>query len=108
MRFWLSRILLGTVAVLALIQFVPYGRSHADPAATSRARFPDATTRHLFAEACGDCHSNATTWPWYSNVAPVSWLVQNDVDGGRDRFDVSRWGPPPPRPGGGGRHNAGA
>jgi hypothetical protein len=39
--------------------------------------------------ACMDCHSNETQWPWYSNVAPVSWLVQRDVDEGRDRLNLS-------------------
>jgi mono/diheme cytochrome c family protein len=47
--------------------------------------------RGLFQSSCGDCHSNMTDWRWYSNVAPASWLVQNDVDGGRSRFDVSEW-----------------
>ena len=36
-----------------------------------------------------DCHSNLTKWPWYSNVAPISWLVQNDVDEGRRRLNLS-------------------
>ena len=36
-----------------------------------------------------DCHSNLTTWPWYSNVAPISWLVQNDVDEGRGELNLS-------------------
>ena len=36
-----------------------------------------------------DCHSNLTKWPWYSNVAPVSWLVQSHVDDGRDELNLS-------------------
>ena len=42
--------------------------------------------------ACGDCHSNETKWPWYSNLAPFSWLVQRDVDEGRAKFNISTWG----------------
>jgi hypothetical protein len=42
--------------------------------------------------ACFDCHSNETVWPWYSNIAPVSWLVQNDVNEGRGRLNFSEWG----------------
>jgi mono/diheme cytochrome c family protein len=84
------------LAVLVVIQLVPYGRSHANPAPTRAARLPDGPGKQLFAGACADCHSDQTTWPWYSNVAPVSWLVQNDVDGGRDHFDVSRWDQPQP------------
>ena len=36
-----------------------------------------------------DCHSNMTRWPWYSNIAPVSWLVQKDVDDGRGKVNLS-------------------
>jgi hypothetical protein len=69
--------------LLALIQLVPYGRAHKDPTPTREARFHDARTQELFDGACADCHSDHTSWPLYSNVAPISWLVQNDVDGGR-------------------------
>ena len=41
--------------------------------------------------ACQDCHSNTTRWPWYSNVAPVSWLIQSDVDSGREHLNFSEW-----------------
>jgi hypothetical protein len=42
-------------------------------------------------QACADCHSNQTVWPWYSYVAPVSWLVEKDVRRGRDELNLSRW-----------------
>ena len=41
--------------------------------------------------ACRDCHSNDTTWPWYSGVAPVSWLVIDHVRSGRRHFNYSEW-----------------
>jgi len=41
--------------------------------------------------ACFDCHSNETVWPWYSSIAPVSWLVQRDVDEGREKLNFSDW-----------------
>ena len=41
--------------------------------------------------SCGDCHSNETVWPWYSNIAPVSWLVAYDVKEGRARLNLSEW-----------------
>jgi hypothetical protein len=46
----------------------------------------------LFRAACFDCHSNQTRWPWYSYVAPVSWLVSGDVSGGRAHLNFSEWG----------------
>jgi mono/diheme cytochrome c family protein len=85
------RVLLGLLALLVLIQLVPYGRDHADPRATQRARWQSARAEKLFSGACGDCHSDNTTWPIYSNVAPVSWLVENDVKSGREHFNVSEW-----------------
>jgi Haem-binding domain len=41
--------------------------------------------------ACFDCHSSETHWPWYSHVAPISWLVVNDVNNGRKHVDFSDW-----------------
>jgi len=91
LRWWAPRVVLAALAALALIQLVPYGRAHADPPVASQPRWDSPRTQALFAQACGACHSNLTRWPWYSNVAPVSWLVQHDVDDGRRRFDVSDW-----------------
>ena len=82
---------LGAVVLLALAQLVPYGRSHANPPVTRAARFPSAAVAKIAADSCGDCHSNLTKWPWYTNVAPVSWLVQSDVDGGREHLNFSEW-----------------
>ncbi|HEX7316787.1 MAG TPA: heme-binding domain-containing protein [Pyrinomonadaceae bacterium] len=42
--------------------------------------------------SCMDCHSNRTDWPWYSNVAPVSWFVVDHVNHGRRHLNFSRWG----------------
>ncbi len=42
--------------------------------------------------SCNDCHSNKTRWPWYSNVAPVSWFVIDHVNEGRHNLNFSEWG----------------
>lgn len=41
--------------------------------------------------SCRNCHSEETVWPWYSYIAPVSWLIEKDVQDGRDHFNMSRW-----------------
>jgi hypothetical protein len=86
------------VAVLVicplLLQLVPYGHSHTNPPVVSEPKWDSPQTRALAVRACFDCHSNETKWPWYTNVAPVSWLIQNDVDGGRRRLNFSDWGAP--------------
>ena len=46
----------------------------------------------VFSRSCNDCHSNETVWPWYSKVAPVSWLVSYDVASGRKELNLSEWG----------------
>jgi mono/diheme cytochrome c family protein len=82
---------IGLVALLVLIQFVPYGHSRANPPVTRAVKWDSPETAKLFAGACQDCHSNLTDWRWYDKIAPASWLVQNDIDGGRNHLNVSEW-----------------
>jgi mono/diheme cytochrome c family protein len=91
MKKWLLRGALVVVALFVVAQAVPYGRNHANPAPAAEPRWDSATTRQLARRACFDCHSDLTTWPWYSNVAPVSWLVYADVKGGRAELDFTHW-----------------
>jgi Haem-binding domain len=51
----------------------------------------DSQVRELLERSCGDCHSEATRYPWYSYVAPVSWWIQRDVSQGRLHLDLSNW-----------------
>lgn len=92
----LKRFTLASLGLIILtfvvIQLVPYGRDHDNPAVIAEPNWDSSQTRDLFMTACGDCHSYETEWPWYSHVAPVSWLVQHDVEEGRAEFNVSRWG----------------
>lgn len=86
-------ILIGLlVGVLLLIQLVPYGRDHTNPAVLAEPAWDSPRTRALFMRTCGDCHSHETVWPWYSNIAPISWMIQNHVEEGRSQFNVSAWG----------------
>lgn len=73
------------------IQLVPYGRNHVNPPVISEPRWSSPKTRELAVRACFDCHSNETVWPWYASVAPVSWLIQRDVDEGRNELNFSQW-----------------
>ncbi|WP_258102744.1 heme-binding domain-containing protein [Marinoscillum sp. MHG1-6] len=47
----------------------------------------------ILRKACYDCHSNETVYPWYGNIAPVSWLVYHDVEEGREELNFSEWIP---------------
>lgn len=81
----------AVVGLLLAIQLVPYGRNHVNPPVGQEPRWDRPETRALVARVCFDCHSNETVWPWYSHVAPVSWLVQRDVDEGRRTLNFSEF-----------------
>ena len=80
------------IGLALLIQLIPYGRDHTNPEVKREPDWDRTRTRELFFRVCRDCHSNETRWPWYSSVAPASWLVQHDVEEGRSHFNVSEWG----------------
>jgi len=79
------------VSAFLLIQLIPYGHDHTNPAVVAEPAWDSTQTRDLAKRACFDCHSNEVVYPWYSNIAPVSWLVQHDVEDGRRRLNFSEW-----------------
>lgn len=95
MKYLLKRMvklsLIAVVGGLLLIQLAPYGRNHTNPAITGEPDWNSPQTRELARRACFDCHSNETVWPWYSHVAPISWLIQHDTDEGRATLNFSTW-----------------
>ncbi len=86
--------LLSLVGILVAIQFIPYGRDHTNPPVTGEPAWDSPQTRELAVGSCFDCHSNQTEWPWYTSVAPFSWLTQSDVDSGRRVLNFSEWDRP--------------
>jgi len=88
----MKKILLILIGLFVLIQFVPYGKDHTNPKVVAEPKWDSPKTREIFMRACGDCHSNETKWPWYSNVAPISWSVYHHVEEGREHFNISMWG----------------
>jgi len=88
----LKKIILFLIGLFVLIQFVPYGRDHINPKVVSQPQWDSEQTKTMFFNACADCHSNETKWPWYSNIAPLSWGIYHHVQEGREHFNVSMWG----------------
>jgi hypothetical protein len=82
---------IGLLVGLFGIQLVPYGRHHVNPPALSEPLWDSPSTRALAKQACFDCHSNETRWPFYARVAPASWLIQHDVNEGRSVLNFSEW-----------------
>lgn len=79
---------LATVAALGVMQLIPVDRTN-PPIEQEITATPEI--KSILKRACYDCHSNETVWPWYSRVAPVSWLVAWDVEEGREELNFSTW-----------------
>ncbi len=88
----LSRIVVGATALFLLLQLVPYGRNHNNPPVIQEPQWGSTQAQQIARQACYDCHSNETAWPWYTNIAPMSWLIQRDVEEGRIHLNFSEWG----------------
>ena len=93
-----TTILLAAGALVVMQFFRP---ERANPSTDASASFeavakPSPEVVASLKRACYDCHSNQTVWPWYSNVAPVSWLIANDVKEGRAHLNFSEWTRPGP------------
>jgi hypothetical protein len=84
-------VIIGLIGLFIVIQVIPYGRGHTNPPVIKEPTWDSPQTRELAVRACFDCHSNETVWPWYSNLAPSSWLVQRDVDRARLVLNFSDW-----------------
>ncbi|MCD4682436.1 MAG: heme-binding domain-containing protein [Bacteroidales bacterium] len=88
-------LLIFFLGIFVIIQFIPSGRPGNEPVAGQDifeiASIPD-DVGVLLKNACFDCHSQSVKYPWYSYVAPVSWLVARDVKFGRENLDFGKWG----------------
>ncbi len=81
-------VLIVLIVVLVGIQFIPLQRTN-PPVQEEIPAPPDV--KQVLQQSCYDCHSNQTEWPWYSYVAPVSFLVASDVNEGRRHLNFSTW-----------------
>jgi len=83
------------VILFLAIQFVRPARTNpaVDESRTifARTQMPPQVAA-IFNRSCVDCHSNKTVWPWYTNVAPISWFITGHVNDGRQMMNLSEWG----------------
>ena len=82
-------VLLAVLVLLVGVQFVPVNRTN--PGGGVEIVAP-ADVKAVLERSCYDCHSNETKWPWYSHLAPVSWIIAHDVTEGREHLNFSVWG----------------
>ena len=81
-------VLLIFMAFFLLIQLFPGERTN--PPLTGEIQTPPEI-HQILKKSCYDCHSHQTRWPWYSHIAPISWMVIHDVNEGRENLNFSNW-----------------
>jgi hypothetical protein len=93
MKWWFGAIgvLLVAICSAAVHPFGSVRQLGASSQAATNDPIVPLEIKSVLERSCADCHSNHTAWPWYSHVAPVSWLVERDVHRGRDRLNLSNW-----------------
>ena len=90
-----KKVLIGLLIVFALIQFIRIDKTN--PPVDSTKDFLVITSapedvQQMVKASCYDCHSNESKYPWYSNVAPVSWWVKDHIIEAREELNFSEWG----------------
>jgi hypothetical protein len=91
----IKRILYILIAVVIVAQFIRPGRTAepVDPAGDLIAvTQPSAEVEQMLRTACYDCHSGQPRYPWYVNITPVNWWLQDHINEGREHFNASAWG----------------
>lgn len=91
----IKKVLIVLLVVLVIIQFFRIDKINPPVDATINliqvVEVP-TTVQEILNSACFDCHSNETAYPWYTNVAPLSWWIKDHIDEGRDELNFSEWG----------------
>ena len=95
MHIWAKRVGLSLASLLLVAQLIPVDRRNPPPQPSNTIydtqKIPPSVTVVL-ERSCKNCHSSETSWPWYSYVAPVSWVVARDVHRARKAMNFSEWG----------------
>jgi cytochrome c551/c552 len=94
MKQGLKRAGIAIVVLLVVAQF--FRPSYSNPESSADNEFTHKITvppeiAQTLNQACGDCHSNQTVWPWYSKIAPLSWWIAHHVKEGRRELNLSEW-----------------
>lgn len=82
-------VLLIGIQFIRIDQSVPYTNPQSEYFVVASV---PSSIQTIMKESCFDCHSNHTTYPWYANIAPASWMLQNHIKEGREHLNFSEWG----------------
>jgi len=89
----MRKVLLSILAGLILIQFIRPEKNDSGDLSndyTTVMQVPDEV-KDIIKTSCNDCHSNKTKYPWYSNIAPVSWFLAHHINEGKEHLNFSEW-----------------
>ncbi|WP_276371001.1 heme-binding domain-containing protein [Chryseolinea sp. H1M3-3] len=92
MRSWKSKVLLIIIAIIVIIQFIrPEKNVSSEPSPTDISTKYSITdpVKGVLEKACTDCHSNNTRYPWYSQVQPIAWWMNDHVEEGKGELNFS-------------------
>jgi Haem-binding domain len=81
----------GAATIVSLVVAQAFRIDKSNPSVVSDVNAPPWVSE-LMRRSCYDCHSNEVVWPWYADLAPVSWLIGYDVNEGREDLNFSVWG----------------
>ncbi|WP_196892423.1 heme-binding domain-containing protein [Aureivirga marina] len=87
----MKKILLFIVAVLVIIQFFRPDKNTSNEVSINKITDVPPHIEQILKTSCYDCHSNNTVYPWYSNIAPVSWIIANHVNDGKKHVNFDEW-----------------
>lgn len=86
----MKKVIIVLVVLVIGIQFIPVKRTNPDVVYDFDG---PSDVKAILKRSCYDCHSNETDWPWYSRMAPVSWLLADHVHEAREHLNFSDWEP---------------
>jgi hypothetical protein len=89
----MKKILLAILAVVVLIQFIRPEKNNSQNYSNDISKVVDVPTevQEILKTSCNDCHSNNTVYPWYSEIAPISWYLASHVSEGKEHLNFSEW-----------------
>lgn len=95
-----KKIFLTLLVIIIIIQFIRPAKNKSSVIAASdisRHYSVSANVEGILKRSCNDCHSNNTTYPWYTNIQPVGWWMQDHVDEGKGHLNFSEFTTYPPK-----------
>lgn len=89
----MKKVLLGILIVIILIQFIRPEKNESDIVSNDIKTVMNVpnNVQQIIKTSCADCHSNKTVYPWYSEIAPISWFLASHVNDGKEHLNFSEW-----------------